>query len=113
MYSELNLKKQVMTRIYFISSLRKILSPLGLKATGVLMLFLMLQFSISMGDIISNLINVSKKFSDIDDFILGAFLNTGLLVQAISLAIVLLIIFFARDLYKGFSFSNNRFRTTT
>lgn len=106
------LNKNIMRRVYIVHRLRKIFSPLGLKMTVFLFLLALELLTVSVWSVAVNFFRVSKDFGTAYDFIINAFLNTGLVVQAVSAALFVLAVLFAWDLYKTYTVSDERYQST-
>ncbi len=92
--------KNVMRRVRFIHFGRKFFEPRVFKL-GLLFLFVVLQsYLVSIPNVVSNLTNSARSFETLYGFLVAAFANTGLVVQALSVAMVVVAALFVRDLTR-------------
>lgn len=108
-----DLKKAVMNRVRFIYVIRKVLRPMGLKVGGLLLLLVSLGWFVSMFSVARNFMASSRDLSSAYSFLTRAFLDTGFAVQAITLGIAAVGVFFTVDLYKTFIFLRERSDSNT
>lgn len=95
------IKRNVMRRVYFINTARKFTQPRVIKL-GLLFLFVLLQsWFVSIPNVISNLSNPVRSLDTLYYFVVSAFMNTEVTVQALSLAIAIVGILFVRDFFKN------------
>ncbi len=99
--SDIILKKEIMARVRFIYSLRKVVSNLAPK-------FLALTFMISTVSVFVSIPNVIRNMPDFSqmakffEFTSSAFVNTNLLTQAICLGILAVLFYAIRDILRAF-----------
>ena len=96
-------------RIRLVYALKRILNPVftptGFKASWLLVLLAGLFWLVSVAHVFRNFLNTARDFNGAYGFVTTAFLNTGWIVQAISVGILAVGVFFAIDLYKTLLFS--------
>lgn len=93
------LKNRIMLRVYALFALRFALSPLGLRALGLLAAIATILLSVSVRHVLMNM-PAPYDLPALLTFHTQAFLHTTLLVQAATLAAVSLCLFVIRDAFK-------------
>lgn len=93
-------KNAVLNRVRTVYVIRRVLNLLGFKFGWLVVLLLAFGWLVSVVNVLRNFLNTAKDFNGAFDFVASAFLNTDLVVQAISVGIVAVGVFFVFDLYK-------------
>ncbi|HYF10468.1 MAG TPA: hypothetical protein VD967_02580 [Candidatus Paceibacterota bacterium] len=93
------LKNRIMLRVYALFALRFALSPLGLRALGLLAAIFTISLSVSVRHVLRNM-PAPYDLPALLAFHTEAFLNTSLLVQVATLAGIALCLFVVRDAFK-------------
>jgi len=93
------LKNRIMLRVYALFALRFALSPLGLRALGLLAAVFTILFSVSVRHVFMNM-PAAYDLPALLTFHAQAFLHTSLLVQVATLATISLCLFVVRDALK-------------
>jgi len=97
MENNLHIRKYVMRRVYMTYVLRQLQSPLALKAYSLLAVFLVLARSVSLGNVIANMPNIFK-LSDLYIFFSSAFINTEVVAQIGTIALLAIVTFLVKDM---------------
>lgn len=97
--NEVDLKNNVMRRVYIAYAIRKAFSPLMVKLYIAIVLGWQLTSSVSVSNVFANVPSITDP-GNLYNFVTSAFLNTELWVQIIVSAFVLWVIWFSRDLLK-------------
>lgn len=94
-----SVKREVMRRVYVVFFLRKVVKPFMVKMGSVAALVLAATAFVSVQNVLGNMPSPAE-FAAFGKFMLSAFLNTQLIVQAITLALAVLAVFAIRDLTR-------------
>lgn len=97
-----DLKTAVMNRVWTVYIIRRILNMLGFKLGWLVILFAVLGWFVSVANIARNFIKSAEDVSSVYSFVTVAFINTGFVVQAVSLGIIAVGVFFVIDVYRTF-----------
>lgn len=88
-----------MRRVYVVFFLRKVVRPFLVKMGSVAALALVATAFVSVQNVLGNMPSPAQ-FAAFGKFVLSAFLNTELTVQALSLVLAILAVFAIRDLTR-------------
>jgi hypothetical protein len=102
----LNLKKDVMARVYFIYLARRLMEPRVLHFSIFAILFIIFASSVSIPHIITNVVSSADSLGHIVGFFFLAFSHTLLITKSIILAEVLIGMVVVKDALS--SFQSNR-----
>lgn len=94
------LRKKIMRRVYALYVMRRLLSPLALKAYTLVLLFTGTAALVSVSNVFKNM----PQLGDVGGilyFSLAAFLNTEVLVQMLVVGMVIFLAMLARDVAAG------------
>lgn len=94
-----SVRREVMRRVYVVFFLRKVVKPFLVKMGSVAAIALVATAFVSVQNVLGNMPSPAQ-FVAFGKFILSAFLNTELAVQALSLALATLALFAVRDLAR-------------
>ncbi|MDP3661428.1 MAG: hypothetical protein Q8R17_01055 [bacterium] len=94
-----SVRREVMRRVYVVFFLRKVVKPFLVKMGSVAALALVATAFVSVQNVLGNMPSPAE-FAAFGKFVLSAFLNTELTVQALSLALAVLAVFAVRDLTR-------------
>lgn len=106
-------KNAVLNRVRTVYVIRRVLNLLGFKLGWLVVLLLAFGWLVSVVNVLRNFLNTAKDFNGAFDFVTSAFLNADLVVQAISVGIVAVGVFFVFDLYKTLTILRSSSRSGT
>lgn len=95
-------RNAVLNRVRTVYIIRRVLHLLGFKLGWLVVLLLAFGWLVSVVNVLRNFLNTANDFNGAFNFVTSAFLNAELVVQAISVGIVAVGVFFVLDLYKTF-----------
>jgi hypothetical protein len=96
------LKKKIMRRVYFTYYLRKVFSPLAIKAYLLISFVGFISSQVSFANIMANMPSITN-ISALYHFYTSAFLNTGFIVQLLSVGMLLAIFLLLKDIVKTYA----------
>ncbi|MFH1956083.1 MAG: hypothetical protein ABIJ28_00320 [Patescibacteria group bacterium] len=97
MYSNPNLRKKIMARIYFFWFYKKLTAPFVMELIVFAVLILGLSIYVSVGDVINNAPSLLSP-ANLFNFFTSAFFETELIVQMILLMVIAPVAFLIRDI---------------
>jgi hypothetical protein len=92
------MKREIMTRVRFVYYGRKILNQATVKGLAMFAMAIASTFFFSVSHVISNLMSI--HVSDVYSFSVSAFSHTSFVVQAFTLGIAFLAVFFVKDVFS-------------
>lgn len=98
---DLQLKNQVMRRVYFVYIVKKILRPLVAKSAAFAALAIVLMIYVSVRDVIINMPHAIDVLS-VYKFLVAAFAHTTTSVQLVFIAMFSISLFIISDIAKNF-----------
>ena len=104
-------RNAVLNRVRTVYVIRRVLNLLGFKLGWLVVLLFAFGWLVSVVNVLHNFLNTAKDFNGAYGFVTSAFLNADLVVQAISVGIVAVGVFFLLDLYKTITILRNSSRS--